>query len=223
MCNCAAQAPPAILQLSTLFSFLILDPPTSIDPRSSILDLPLPPGVLFLRMRNHCAHVWPFVLSPMGERRRGYSSSPKTEAASAEATPITLKLGADEVRKLKETVISFNPVLGSIEPGPSCQMGKLPGPSCLATSEHKGGIFCVQAGSESASTPFWEALSREQVPRWGSCLDQVAWPRVSIKEVYFVYRQDLNVLCLPIRACVKVTGCPFLDRFREHLILQGKP
>ena len=32
-----------------------------------------------------------------------------------------------------------------------------------------------------------------------------------------MYRQDLNVLCLPIRACVKVTGCPCLDRFQRAL------
>ena len=72
----------------------------------------------------------------MAERHRGYrrSSSPETEAASAEAAPITLKLGAEEVRKLKDTVDSFNTVLGNID-------NELLGPSCLALSGsgRKGG------------------------------------------------------------------------------------
>ena len=71
----------------------------------------------------------------MAERRWGRrrsSSSPEAEAASAEATPITLKLGVDEVRKLRETVNSFNTVLGSID-------NELPGPSPLSGSGHKVG------------------------------------------------------------------------------------
>lgn len=76
----------------------------------------------------------------MAERHRGpvegyrHSSSPETEAVSAEAEPITLKLGAEDVRKLKETVNSFNTVLGSID-------NEMPGPSRLALSgsRRKGG------------------------------------------------------------------------------------
>ena len=73
------------------------------------------------------------------ERRRGYrsSSSPEAEASSAEATPITLKLGADDVRKLKETVNSFSTVLGTID-------NELPGPSCQTRSERKGGIIIME-------------------------------------------------------------------------------
>ena len=70
----------------------------------------------------------------MAERRRRKrytNSSPEAEAGPG-ADEVTLKLGVEEVRKLKE---SFNSVLGSIEdelPGPS------PGPSNLSNSERSG-------------------------------------------------------------------------------------
>ena len=67
----------------------------------------------------------------MAERRRRHSSSPEAEA-EAEAAEVTLKLGIEDVRKLKETVDNFNTVLGSIE-------DETPGPSHLARSGRKGG------------------------------------------------------------------------------------
>ena len=60
-----------------------------------------------------------------GRRRRGghlVNSSPEDDASESE--PITVKIGLDEVRKLKETVSSFNTVLDTID--------ELPGPSRLA-------------------------------------------------------------------------------------------
>ena len=64
-----------------------------------------------------------------GRRRRGghlVNSSPEAEDVddASESEPITVKIGLDEVRKLKETVSSFNTVLDTID--------ELPGPSRLA-------------------------------------------------------------------------------------------
>ena len=76
------------------------------------------------------------VVEMAAERQRGYrsSSSPETEA-------VTLKLGAEEVRKLKETVSSFNSVLGSID-------NELPGPSrSIGRSERKEGIVYTRKQS----------------------------------------------------------------------------
>ena len=71
-----------------------------------------------------------------GRRRRGGhlvnsnscdSLRPEAEDVddASESEPITVKIGLDEVRKLKETVSSFNTVLDTID--------ELPGPSRLAT------------------------------------------------------------------------------------------
>ena len=45
---------------------------------------------------------------------RASSAEPSIEDECAESEPITVELGLEDVRKIKETVDSFNTVLGSI-------------------------------------------------------------------------------------------------------------
>ena len=76
---------------------LILDPrSTFLDPRSTSLDH----RSSILDQRSSILQLHQCSLISLS-RHRGYwrSSSPETEAASAEAAPITLKLGAEEIRK----------------------------------------------------------------------------------------------------------------------------